>query len=135
MVELPKCPHCHNFLTRGQAARMLASLSAGKPKNFTEAERARRRERMKAVNARRAVASVGTGMSHRHLNHSRFTLAAIDDVIDRGQRESWASLLAAVDTSPEIRSRVLRVCAAHVSDNYAQRYHFWNNYASRQATA
>lgn len=114
---------------------MLASLSAGKPKHFTKAERARRRERMKAVNARRAVASFRTGMSHRHLNHGRFTLAAIDDVIDRGQRESWASLLAAVDAVPEIRSRVLRVCAAHESDNYAQRYHFWNNYASQQATA
>jgi hypothetical protein len=44
-------------------------------------------------------------------------------------------LLAAVDTSPEIRSRVLQVCAAHVSDIYAQRYHFWKNYASHQATA
>jgi hypothetical protein len=114
---------------------MLASLSAGKAKNFSEAERALRRERMKAINARRAAASFGTGMRHRHLNHSRLTLAAIDDVIDRGQRESWASLLAAVDASPEIRSRVLRVCAARVSDDFAQRYHFWNNYASRQATA
>jgi hypothetical protein len=135
MVVLPKCPHCQNTLTRRQAACMLASLSTGKAKNFSEAERDLRRERMKAINARRAVAFLGTGMLHRHLNHSRFTLAAIDDVIDRGQRESWASLLAAVDASPEIRSRVLRVCAAHVSDNYAQRYHYWNNYASRQATA
>jgi hypothetical protein len=90
---------------------------------------------MKAINARRAAAGFDTGMRHRNLNHSRFTLAAIDDVIDRGQRDSWASLLAAVDASPEIRSRVLRVCAAHVSDDSAQRYHFWNNYASRQATA
>jgi hypothetical protein len=135
MAVLPKCPHCRNTLTRKQAARMLASLSAGKAKNFSEAERALRRERMKAINARRAVATLGTGMRHRHLNHNRLTLAAIDDVIDRGQRESWASLLTAVDASPEIRSRVLRVCAAHVSDDYAQRYHFWNNYASRQATA
>lgn len=133
MAVLPKCPHCQNTLTRKQAARMLASLSAGKAKNFSEAERALRRERMKAINARRAGLSLGTGMRHRHLNHSRLTLAAIDDVIDRGQRESWASLLAAVDASTEIRSRVLRVCAAHLSDNYSQRYHFWNNYASRQA--
>ncbi|MGA2016092.1 MAG: hypothetical protein ABSH26_03995 [Opitutaceae bacterium] len=114
---------------------MLASLSAGKAKNYTEAERARRRERMKAVNARRAVASLGTGMIHRHLNHSRLTLAAIDDVIDRGKRDSWALLLAAVDASSEIRNRVLRVCAAHISDEYAQRYHFWNNYASHKAAA
>lgn len=135
MAQLPQCPHCRNTLTRKQAARMLASFSAGRAKNFTEAERSRRRERMKAFNARRAAASLGAGMRHRGLNHSRFTLAAIDDVIDRGQREAWASLLKAVEVSPEIRSRVLRVCAAHVSDEYAQRYHFWNNYASRQATA
>lgn len=114
---------------------MLASLSAGKAKNYSEAERALRRDRMKAVNARRALALFGTGMTHRHLNHNGFTLAAIDDVIDRGKRDSWALLLAAVDASPEIRDRVLRVCAAHVSDGYAQRYHFWNNYASRKATS
>jgi len=114
---------------------MLASLSGGKAKNFSEAERALRRERMRAINARRTAASFETGMQHRNLNHSRLTLAAIDDVIDRGQRESWASLLAAVDASHEIRSRVLRVCSSHVSDDYAQRYHFWNNYASSQATS
>jgi hypothetical protein len=114
---------------------MLASLSAGKAKNFSETERALRRERMKAMNARRAAASFRTGMRHRHLNDNRLTLAAIDDVIERGQRESWAFLFAAVDSSPEIRSRVLRVCEAHISDNFAQRYHFWNNYASRQAIA
>ena len=135
MAALPKCPHCQNTLSRRQAARMLASLSAGKKKNFSETERGLRREHMKAINARRTAASFGTGMPHRYLNHRRFTLAAIDDVIDRGQRGPWASLLAAVDASPEIRSRVLRVCAAHVSDDFAQRYHFWNNYASRQTTA
>jgi hypothetical protein len=90
---------------------------------------------MMAINARRALASLKTGMRHRHLSHSRLTLAAIDDVIDRGRRESWASLLDAVDASPEIRSRVLRVCEPHLCDDYAQRYHFWCNYASRQATA
>jgi hypothetical protein len=67
MVVLPKCPHCQNTLTRKQAARMLASLSAGKAKNFSEAERALRRERMMAINARRALASLKTGMRHRHL--------------------------------------------------------------------
>ena len=90
---------------------------------------------MEAINARRTAAVFDTGMRHRNLNHNRFTLSAIDDVIDRGQRESWAMMLSAVDASPEIRSRVLRVCKARVSDDFAQRYHFWNNYASRQATA
>jgi hypothetical protein len=135
MKALPCCPHCRSTLTRKQAARMLASLSAGKAKNFSETERALRRERMKAMNARRAAATFRTSMKHRHLNDNSLTLAAIDDVIERGQRESWAFLFAAVDSSPEIRSRVLRVCEAHISDNFAQRYHFWNNYASRQAIA
>src|ERR1035438_5201055 len=135
MAVLPKCPHCRNTITRKQAARMLASLSAGKAKNFSAAERALRRKRMEAINARRMSTGLNPGTRPRHLTPSRFTLAAIDDVIDRGQRESWASLIAAVDASPEIRSRVLRVCEAHVSDDFAQRYHFWNNYASCQATA
>ena len=132
---MPTCPHCKEALTKKEVARLLASLSAGKAKNFSEEERAIRRERMKAINARRKADSFGTGMRHRHLNHGRLTLAAIDDVIDRGQRESWSLLLAALDASPEVRSRVLRVCAARVSDDFAQRYHFWNNYASRQAPA
>lgn len=29
-------------------------------------------------------------MRHRHLNHTRFTLAAIDDLIARGQWRHWA---------------------------------------------
>ena len=132
---LPKCPHCQRTLTRKQTARLLASLSAGKPKNYSDAERALRRNRMQAINARRRAAASMSGMRHRHLNRSQLTLAAIDDVIDRGNRNAWASLLAAVDASPEIRSRVLGVCAAHISDNYAQRYHFWNNYASHQASS
>ena len=31
-------------------------------------------------------------MLHRHLNHQRFTLAAIDDVISRGRWGDWAEL-------------------------------------------
>ena len=31
-------------------------------------------------------------MQHRHLNHQDFTLAAIDDVIDRGTLEDWLEL-------------------------------------------
>ena len=30
-------------------------------------------------------------MQHRHLNHQRFTLAAIDDVIRRGRWDDWLS--------------------------------------------
>ena len=35
-------------------------------------------------------------MLHRHINHERFTLAAIDDVIARGRWNDWAELRRAV---------------------------------------
>jgi hypothetical protein len=36
---------------------------------------------------------------------------------------------------PEIRAKVLRVCAAHTADPYAQRYHFWKHYAQAHPEA
>lgn len=71
-------------------------------------------------------------MLHRHLNHQEFTLAAIDDIIARGKRRDWAALRTALLADPSIREKILRVCAAHVADPYAQRYHFWNHYAQRK---
>jgi hypothetical protein len=32
----------------------------------------------------------------------------------------------------EIRARILRVSGAHLTDPYAQRYHFWNFYVRSQ---
>ena len=71
-------------------------------------------------------------MLHRHLNHSRWTLAAIDDVIARGGLDDWKRLRDAAETGREIRERILRVSEAHLSDPYAQRYHFWNFYVRKQ---
>jgi hypothetical protein len=68
-------------------------------------------------------------MTHRHLSHNEFTLAAIDDVIGRGTRPAWEALRRVLLEDPEIRAKVMRVCAAHVADPYAQRYHFWRHYA------
>ena len=65
-------------------------------------------------------------MLHRHLTHQQFTLAAIDDVIARGKRPDWAAL-----ADRATLEKVLRVCQAHVADPYAQRYHFWKQYAER----
>jgi hypothetical protein len=132
---LPKCPHCQKSLSKKQVARLLASLSAGKSKNYTDEERTLRRERMHAINARRKNSRPTTAMQHRHLTHQDFTLAAIDDVIGRGRRDAWESLHAAFRQDRAIRAKVLRVCAAHVADPYAQRYHFWNNYAHLQAAS
>ena len=68
-------------------------------------------------------------MQHRHLNHRDFTLAAIDDVIGRGRLPDWDELRSALLSQPAVRAKVLRVCDAHLSDPYAQRYYFWKHYA------
>ncbi len=70
-------------------------------------------------------------MIHRHLSHQEFTLAAIDDVIGRGNRLDWLQLRRAARNDPEILKKILRVCQAHLADPYAQRYHFWKLYAER----
>ena len=70
-------------------------------------------------------------MVHRHLTHQQFTLAAIDDVIARGKRQDWAVLRQAVLADPTLSEKVLRVCQQYVADPYAQRYHFWKQYAER----
>lgn len=70
-------------------------------------------------------------MLHRHLNHQRWTLAAIDDCIARGQRRDWADLRRAALADRAVLEKVLRVCRAYVADPYAQRYHFWMCYAER----
>ena len=73
-------------------------------------------------------------MRHRHLNHERFTLAAIDDVIARGQWEDWADLRRAVLDDPDLPDKVRRVCRPRLADPYAQRHHFWMNYVERHCT-
>ena len=70
-------------------------------------------------------------MLHRHLTHQQFTLAAIDDVIARGKRQDWAELRRAALDDRAVMQKVLRVCLAHVADPYAQRYHFWKQYAEQ----
>ncbi len=71
-------------------------------------------------------------MQHRHLNHQNFTLAAIDDVIGRGQRQDWSALRRAVTDDRQLLEKILRVCRAHIQDPYAQRYYLWNLYAKQQ---
>jgi len=74
-------------------------------------------------------------MKHRHLTHELYTLAAIDDVIARGKRADWVGLRSALLQDPAVREKILKVCAARVSDPYAQRYHFWKYYAERKVAA
>lgn len=55
-------------------------------------------------------------MLHRHLNHQTFTLAAIEDVIWRGNRRDWAETRRALLGDRTVLEKVLRVCEAHVQD-------------------
>lgn len=73
-------------------------------------------------------------MLHRHLNHQNLTLAAIDDVIERGRRQDWAELRRAALTDHRIMEKVRTICAARVHDERAQRYYFWKHYADRHLT-
>lgn len=74
-------------------------------------------------------------MLHRHLNHQEYTLAAVDDVIDRGKREDWAQLRRVALGDRDLMEKILRVALAHTADPYAQRYHFWRQYAEQHLKA
>jgi len=74
-------------------------------------------------------------MWHRHLAHSDWTLAAVDDAIARGHLADWKNLRDAAANREDLRERILRVCAAHLSDPGAQRYYFWDYYVRTHRTA
>jgi len=74
-------------------------------------------------------------MVHRHLNHGEYTLAAIDDVIERGKRMDWAELRAAALNDRAIMEKILRIADVRARDPYAQRYQFWRQYAERHLRA
>lgn len=121
----PKNPAAVALGSRGGQAGVGAAKRRGNPDYYRRLV-ARRKDRQAGPAA----------MRHRHLNHQDFTLAAIDDIIGRGQRPAWEALRLALIVQPEVRDKVLRVCAAQVADPAAQRYHFWNHYArARQAAS
>ena len=68
-------------------------------------------------------------MLHRHLNQSEYTLAALYDVIERGKRADWAQLRSAALQDRSLMEKILRIALAHAQDPYAQRHHFWRQYA------
>jgi hypothetical protein len=72
-------------------------------------------------------------MQHRHLTHSDYSLAAVDDVIARGVWSDWVALRQALLGSPQVREKVQRVCSAHIAEPFAQRYHFWMHYANEHS--
>ena len=69
-------------------------------------------------------------MEHRHIiEDETLSLAAVDDIIERGGVRDWNELKHRADADPSLLSRILKVCVAKTSDPYAQRYHLWNYYA------
>jgi hypothetical protein len=52
------------------------------------------------------------GMKHRHLNHERFTLAAIEDILSRGSLPDGAPLIQTIKADPfgEVADKTLTVC-------------------------
>ena len=69
-------------------------------------------------------------MWHRHLVSTEVpSLAAVDDIIDRGGVEDWRELKACAERDKSILDKIIKVCAQRISDPYAQRYHLWNYYA------
>ena len=74
-------------------------------------------------------------MLHRHLNHEGYTLAAIDDVIERGKRDDWAEMRAAALKDRALMEKILRIADARGRDAYAQRHHFWRQYAEKHLRA
>lgn len=54
-------------------------------------------------------------MKHRHLTHEGYTLAAIDDILDRGRLRDWAPLLREVHGDPDgpVARRVQQVIEHH----------------------
>ena len=77
-------------------------------------------------------------MIHRHLNadhRKQLSLAAIDDLIARGKRKDREKLRLVVLRRPVMLKKIQQVCRAHITDPYAQRYHFWMNYAKTHLAA
>ena len=53
-------------------------------------------------------------MDRRHLSGDSLSLAAVDDIIERGGRQDWARPVRATlnDPTGEIAARIERICAA-----------------------
>lgn len=68
-------------------------------------------------------------MRHRHIETKEYTLAAIDDVIERGLLRDWLELRGAVQSSTAVASNVRRICEHQkMCSDFPSRYIFWSNY-------
>lgn len=74
-------------------------------------------------------------MIHRHLNHQRYTLAAMDDIIVRGNWQDWQELRSHALAQPELLEKLVQICLPQTQEPTAQRHHFWLNYAKSHLSA
>ncbi len=75
-------------------------------------------------------------MEHRHLNHSRYTIAAIDSVITRGEKADWLELMEAAKTDSALLEKIDRVCHANAHGDFdADMYEFWRQWLVQQGSA
>ena len=75
-------------------------------------------------------------MKHRHLNHSRYTLAGIDGVITRGEKADWLELMQAAKTDAALLEKIGRVCRANANPDFdAALYEFWRQWLAQQGAA
>ena len=51
-------------------------------------------------------------MKHRHLIHEEFTVAAIEDILARGQAPDWVPLIAIIRADPygEVAEKIHALC-------------------------
>jgi hypothetical protein len=49
-------------------------------------------------------------------------------MIARGRMEDWKQMRDIATQRADVRERILRVCAPHLSDPYDQQYYFWAYY-------
>ena len=62
---------------------------------------------------------------HRHLDHRRLTLAAIDDGISRSRGKDWSDLRRAAFRDESPLDKIGRIYRCRAADHRAQRRHFW----------
>lgn len=75
-------------------------------------------------------------MEHRHLSHSRYTLAAIDSVITRGEKADWLELMEAAKTDAALLGKIQRLCLANANGDFdADLYEFWRQWLVQQGAA
>jgi hypothetical protein len=51
-------------------------------------------------------------MTHRHLTHAEFTVAAIEDILARGRMPDWVPLISVIREDPfgEVAAKTERLC-------------------------